>query len=203
MAATLGAPPADVPARAFPFRITVEDCGEDAGAVAALLADGAATVVRLPLRETRTTEEIAAHVLDTIHPDALIFLPFINELVLDLAGRPESWRRTTGGAVVAGRLMHLTRDAGRSRQSWLVARSTIRVGRAAIEALEDPSGRDCANSKPRSRCRGTAGRTRHAGRSGSTSTSRPTTCWAGRCCSTATSTSTQAAATSRRSGPAA
>jgi hypothetical protein len=31
-----------------------------------------------------------------------------------------------------------TRDAGRSRQSWLVARSTIRVGRAAIEALEDP-----------------------------------------------------------------
>jgi hypothetical protein len=33
--------------------------------------------VRLPLRRNRTSDEVARHVVDTIHAEALIFLPAI------------------------------------------------------------------------------------------------------------------------------
>jgi len=133
----LGTAPSDIPARGFPFRLTDEAWAEDADVVRSFLEAGAVTVIRLPLRAHRTSIDIAQHVTETILPEVLLFMPYVNEIEVVLPEGSAGWKRTAGRRVGAGRVMHL-RGADGTVRSWLVATTSFRVSKRLIEALEDP-----------------------------------------------------------------
>lgn len=133
----LGITPAQVPARGFPFRLEDAAWKEDSNQIRAFIDNGAVTVIRLPLRKNRTAAELEQRLHETISPEVLLFMPWVNEIEIVLREGSERWTRSTGKRVGAGRLIHLRASDGEAR-SWLVATTSVRVSREQMEALEDP-----------------------------------------------------------------
>lgn len=133
----LGIAPAVVPARGFPFLLQEEAWAEDSNVIQEFRNAGAVTVIRLPLSANRSPEDVAERVSQTIRPEALLFMPHVDEIELWLPDGRECWTRTTGGRIGKGRLIHLRARSG-ERRTWLVSTASIKAPRDAIEALEDP-----------------------------------------------------------------
>lgn len=75
-----------LPVYAFPLPLTLPDAGSDEAAVRSLLADGYVTVMRLPLREDVSHEEVAAHLRAVLRPELLLLLDATDALVLRGSG---------------------------------------------------------------------------------------------------------------------
>ncbi len=137
VAEVLGAAPRGVPVRYFPFPLELDDLGQDAGAVQALLDAGAVTVIRLPLVSRRKAKEVQEELEAGLRPETLLFMPHLQRLTLMTEGRTLRWSRRAGHQVGLGRVQHL-REEGGSTRSWLMAAKTVRLDPAAVAALEDP-----------------------------------------------------------------
>lgn len=133
----LGAVPRAVPVRYFPFPLRLDDLGEDAGAVEALLDAGAVTVIRLPLVNRRKVKEVQAELESGLRPETLLFMPNLKRLTLVTSGRTMRWSRRAGQRVAPGQVQHLRQEGGTTR-SWLMSSKTVSLDKAAVAALEDP-----------------------------------------------------------------
>lgn len=121
-------------ARCFPFRLTEEDFESDVDAVGALHAQGAVTVIRLPL-DRQSVDEVSEVVSRSLTAEALLFMPHLDALTVEDASGSRRWKRTEGKPVGPGSLVHLDGDDGQ-RRSWLTASSTVEAP-AETRHLED------------------------------------------------------------------
>lgn len=119
----LGGRPKQLSTRAFPFRLQTDDFGEDWGAVTELHAAGATTVIRLPLRERETRNAVADVLRDSLAPQSLLFMPSLDEIVVQIDAERHHWRRRPGKPEGSGRVVHIDTDGG--QESWLVAAGTV------------------------------------------------------------------------------
>jgi hypothetical protein len=133
----LGAVPRAVPVRYFPFPLHLDDLGEDAGAVEALVDAGAVTVIRLPLVNQRKAKEVQAELEQGLRPETLLFMPHLQRLTLVTNDQTLRWSRRAGHRVAIGQVQHLREEGGTTR-SWLMASKSVSLDKAAVAALEDP-----------------------------------------------------------------
>jgi hypothetical protein len=137
---TLGRKPRYVAARAFPFKMSPDDFGPDSQTVAGLLADGAETVVRLPL-DRHGSDEVSRLVERTIRPETLLFMPALDELDCEWPGGGATWKKSGKRRRGIGRLISLTGAKGQ-RRTYLVATDHARLSKSAADSLEDPAWAD-------------------------------------------------------------
>jgi Protein NO VEIN, C-terminal len=133
----LGETPAAVPIRYFPFLLDEAEWQEDRGAVEALLASGAVTVIRLPFRRGLKAHRVRQDLEESLPPEVLLFADAVDTLEIRSQSLTVQWQRTSGRRVGVGRLVHLHSESGGSR-SWLVAKSTVPLPRALRDELRDP-----------------------------------------------------------------
>jgi hypothetical protein len=127
-----------VPARYFPLPIGDGELDGDEALVERLMASGAATVVRLPLRDGVALDAVVTNLRETITSGTLLFMPVIHSLNVTLpSGETAGWTRHIGSRSGGGRLVHLDAVDG-GRESWLVATGRIPVGHQLVKALDDP-----------------------------------------------------------------
>lgn len=137
VAAALGRSPRLVPSRYFPyFPIPLDELGEDAAHVQDLWTRGASTVIRLPFRRGRTSEDVMEDVTSAIKPEILLFMPAVHELEVSTSDETRRWRRKEGRTVGPGRVM--TIQSSEQSDSWLVASRRFRAPKDLIEGLDDP-----------------------------------------------------------------
>lgn len=136
IARALGQVPQAVPVRYFPFRLDDAEWEEDREAVQDLLARGAVTVVRLPLRANRSSEQVRDDLQSSLTPEALLFADAVDELEIASGGGATTWRRRTARRLGEGTLVHL--EGGGEPRSWVVARGNVALPRAIREQLRDP-----------------------------------------------------------------
>lgn len=136
--AKLGRPSAaePVPARCFPFVLQDADWEIDATEVERLRAEGAVTVIRLPLRLGRSREQIEADLHSSLPAEVLLFMPAVSMLEIRSQGREETWTRRDRRAIGRGRLVHLLSSSG-ERRSWLTHAGHVSVPSRVTAALDD------------------------------------------------------------------
>jgi hypothetical protein len=86
-----------VPARYFPLPLEPGELGEDEERVEELFAQGAVTVIRLPLRADRPRVEVVKHIRETLVPEMLLFMPAVREFSLVADDHAVAWTRQRGG----------------------------------------------------------------------------------------------------------
>jgi hypothetical protein len=133
----LGADLDAVAARGFPFALDDDDWSVDRQAVQRLFRAGATTVVRLPVRRKRDVTKVAEALEASTPREALLFMPWINELSVSVDGAERHWTRRRGKPVGAGRVTHLRETRG-ATESWLVARDALPMPRNVSTELSDP-----------------------------------------------------------------
>lgn len=134
----LGKTPKRVAARAFPFPLDDNDLQPDADVVQQLLADGAVTVIRLPIRDDIGVSLVEQTILETIRPEALVFMPAVTQLELRLRSTEQTWARRDGQRLRAGRVIHLD-GVPTSEPSWLIAQIRVPVMATEAAALREPA----------------------------------------------------------------
>jgi hypothetical protein len=138
VAAKLGRVPRRVAAREFPFPLPESDLAGDRELVEELLAEGAVTVIRLPLRAQIAAEQVERTIRETLRPEVLLFMPGTRELESRLGSPHERWRRRPGRRLKVGRVMHVD-GTGRSDVSWVVRDVAVPVSAGEAHALNDPA----------------------------------------------------------------
>lgn len=122
-----------VPVRGYPFRLEPGDLGPDRRVVQRLRDEGAATVIRLPLREGIDPEAVAQTCHDVLAIETLLFMPALRKLTLGGHITPDTWSRKAGQEIAGGRIHHLRHDGG--SQAWLLRSGLHEVDDAGAEAL--------------------------------------------------------------------
>ncbi len=127
-----------VPARYFPLPLEPGELGDDEERVEELMARGAVTVVRLPLRRDRPRAEVVAHLRETLVPEVLLFMPAVNELSLAWDDQAVGWTRRAAGRAGIGQIVHLEASDSEQRRSWLLREESLGIDKATVAALNDP-----------------------------------------------------------------
>lgn len=122
-----------VPVRRFPFPLHPDDWADDDAAVEDMLARGAVTVVRLPLRSEFNPEKVERDVLESLPPEVLLFMPALDGLTF-LGDEALAWTKRSKPKKGLG-VIH-TLD-GPSPRAWLTASSTVPVSKELTQALDD------------------------------------------------------------------
>lgn len=119
--AALGHQLPGVPRRRFAFPLEQDDIGGDLEHIQRMRADGAVTIIRLPLtRMPNGGAQIVREFIEaTLGPEVLLFMPAIARLTLSGQGPKREWSLTRGKKLAGGKLATLKDEAG-TRQSWLV-----------------------------------------------------------------------------------
>lgn len=134
----LTAVPKVVPSRYFPFHpVQLEEYADDADEIERLWDLGASSIIRLPLRRGRSVQEIHQHLVETITPEILLFMPAVDDLELTVGGETTSWKRVVGKNVGPGRVMTLLGSSGDST-AWLVGQASFRPPKGVLADLDDP-----------------------------------------------------------------
>lgn len=134
----LGTKPKRVAARAFPFPLDDKDLQPDVDVVRQLLADGAATVIRLPVRADISASRVEQTILETIRPEVLVFLPAVSALELRLRSTEQTWTRRHGERLGEGQVVHLD-GAPTGESSWLVKKLSVRVSKDEAASVGEPA----------------------------------------------------------------
>lgn len=129
-------PDGPIPARYFPLPIAAGDLGNDRGAIEEMFAAGAATVIRLPLRDDRPLEDVSRDLHATLTAETLLFLPAVSSLVITDQSGDVTWRRRDASRTGKGRIVHIESNAGR-QASWLLAHRTIGLPPGIANDIED------------------------------------------------------------------
>lgn len=137
-----------VPIRRYPFLLSSTDWSDDAAAVRSLLEEGAVTIVRLPFRHGVDAGLVGEAVIDSLRPEALLFMDSLDGLTLDVDGS-QRWTRTTrpvGGDTVR-------RLEGPDPREWLVRTTTRSIEPDLVTRLDDDLWQDvkwvnCAVAMP-------------------------------------------------------
>jgi len=134
----LGKQPKRVAARAFPFPLGDSDLRSDASVVQELLVTGAVTVIRLPIRDDIGVALVEKTILETIRPEALVFMPAVRLLELRLRSTSQTWSRRKGQRLGEGRVVHVD-GAPIAESSWLTAQLRVSVSPSEAAALREPA----------------------------------------------------------------
>jgi hypothetical protein len=134
----LGRTPRRVAARSFPFSLEKSDLHPDTDVVRELVAAGAVTVIRLPIRSDIGVTTVEETILETIRPEALVFMPAVKRLELRLRLSAQTWTRREGQRLRGGRVVHLD-GVGDGESSWLVARLRAPVSASQAASLHEPA----------------------------------------------------------------
>ena len=142
----IGIAPKSVPVRPFAQQIDQAAWADDEADVVRLLASGAVTVIRLPLRADKTPEQIEAALERAIRPEVLLLMPAVDEIAISGPSVRLGWTKHRGKRQGKGRIVTVRSSAG-DRRAWLVAESSIVVPKALLEELRDESWRGVRHLK--------------------------------------------------------
>lgn len=128
--------PRKVSARAFPFHLSLTDALKDGTEILKLMAEGAVTVIRLPIREDLSVDQIAIDLMENIRPDILLFMPHLESICIRIPGEEMVWQHKEGQAKGSGMMHHLIDRSGK-RRSWLLHGARVNVDPKLANALRD------------------------------------------------------------------
>lgn len=109
-----------LPAYAFPFELSLEDAGEDYNTVTRLHDCGYRTIIRLPLKETSSREQVDQVLTDTIRPRLLLLTQGLEEIAVEGTRDPFTTQMLKEAHGEATRVL-LQSDNG-ELEEWLVYR---------------------------------------------------------------------------------
>jgi len=135
---TLGKTPKDVPTRYFPFHpLSPEAFGDDHEVVEDLKQKGAISIIRLPYRTKFDQKRVWKDILDSIHPEVLLFMEHLEGFEVSDGEETISWFRENSRKIGAGQLVHLHPNEGDTR-SWVIARDAAKPSKRLLVSLDDP-----------------------------------------------------------------
>ncbi len=126
----------DVPHRRFLFELAESDVGSDLKQIRRYLADGAATVVRLPFKAGVDPATVFEHLRPVLAPELFVFMPSVAKITLRSGTSTSSQTCTVGRRRGSAEIVSVVDELG-NESRWAVARKRFPVSRKIIRSLED------------------------------------------------------------------
>ncbi len=123
-----------LPVYAFPFPVDEDELGPDINVIRDARENGFGTIMRLPLRSSALREEVDEHLVESLLPRLLLFLPDLGEI--ELRGTSSELHALVERQSQEGHDEVLL-EANGSMDHWLVYREWIDTNRALVEPLGD------------------------------------------------------------------